>query len=378
MKILFTLWVALYSVPQQSSPSYTYEIVKVKLSDGEILTGRLALPAASESIKQIVIYVHGTGPGTYSIRRKRGGAEYEHFQLYTEEFTKRGIAFFTYNKRGVEVTDKPPTYDSVNREKYKKCLPSVEADDIASVIKHLKSDKRLKKSKVTLFGFSEGSIIAPIVAENKKNGIDALFLGGYANENLAEVIKWQNTGGSSMVNLKKAFDTDGNDSITKQEYMAETKEAAGMRKEMQNARFEDIDFNKDSTLTRDDFKGLLSGRYKATLDAIDRNDDDWIWNYYFKITSAWLKEHFALEPNKTRLLKLDIPIYIFHGEEDANVPVEGVYDIEKTFKDRNKNNLQIFVFKDHGHGLNYQMWQRTKVVSEGVQKIFEVAESLNK
>ena len=106
---------------------------------------------------------------------------------------------------------------------------------------------------------------------------------------------------------------------------------------------------------------------------IAENDGDWIWNKYVRVTIDWFREHFALEPNKTRLLRVDIPIYVFHGKDDANVPAESVYDLENRFKACNKTNLKTFVFDGHNHDLNFEDWITKKEYSEGLQKIFDTA-----
>ena len=109
---------------------------------------------------------------------------------------------------------------------------------------------------------------------------------------------------------------------------------------------------------------------------IEKGNEDWIWNYYFRISIPWLREHFALEPNKTRLTRLDLPIYIFHGDRDPNVPVEGVYDLERRFKALGKTNLTASVFKNHEHNLNFSEWQKDGKMPEGIARIFEVVEKL--
>lgn len=361
-----------------SASSFTFasasEIVKIKLFDGETLTGKLDLPPDATGIKRLVIYIHGTGPSTYVKHRKIGSVEFNYFDLFADELTKRGIAFFTYSKRGVEEGDTPPNYDKVDREKNKKCLPSIEVKDIDSIVNFLKADRRLKKSKIALLGWSEGTILAAMVAEKNKN-INALFLAGYANNNLFDVIKWQHSGVPSMLAIGKYFDSNKDNAISKEEYESSDKAATRLREvAMKNATFEQLDLNKDSKITADDFGIINHGRYERLLKAVEENDDDWIWNNYFRISSSWLKEHFQLEPNKTRLLRINIPIYIFHGDEDANVPVEGVYDLKERFARSKKTNLQCFIFKGHDHDLNYMEWPRKKVVSEGIQKIFEMAE----
>jgi len=355
------------------------EIIKFTLFDGEIVEGKLSLPAGAAKIKELIIYIHGTGPGTYDKHRKIGGMEFNYFDPFVEEFNKRGIAFFTYNKRGVEAGDTPPLYDKVDREKYKKVLPSIEVKDIATFIAALRKDKRLKNAKIILFGWSEGSIIATLAAEDKKNKVSALFLAGYANDNLFEVIKWQNSGGASMVNIRDYFDANHDNQISREEYESDEKRATAFRTQaFGGAKFEQLDVIKDNTINAADFGLLNKARYEAILAAVERKDDDWIWNNYFHVTTGWLKEHFELEPNKTRLLRTKIPIYIFHGEDDANCPVEGVYDLRERFQKAGKSNLQAFVFKKHNHDLNFVDWILKKEIPEGIKKIFETSDDLNK
>lgn len=354
------------------------EIVKIPLFDGESLTGKLHLPANAAKVREIVIYVHGTGPGTYDDHRKIGSYEFNYFDPFADEFNKRGIAFFSYSKRGVEMGDQPPFYDKVDREKFRKVVPSVEIKDLASLIAYLRRQPQLRKAKFVLLGWSEGTVLAAMAADDKKNKVAAIFLAGYVNDNMSGVIKWQNSGGSAMVNLRLIFDADKNGLISRAEYESDDKAVAAFRTgRMQNTKFEQLDVNKDDAITAEDFGILQKPRYDAILDAINRNDEDWIWKNYFRVSIGWLKEHFTLEANKDRLLRLKMPIYIFHGESDANCPVEGVYDLRKRFDKAKKKNLHEYVFADHNHDLNFLDWVLDKKMPDGIKKMFEVADSLN-
>ena len=106
---------------------------------------------------------------------------------------------------------------------------------------------------------------------------------------------------------------------------------------------------------------------------INNNEGSWIWKNYFRVSIPWLRAHFALEPNKTRLLRVDIPIYLFHGKDDASVPVESVYDLEERFHACRKTNLKTFVFDKHNHDFNFQDWIATGNYSEGLQKLFKTS-----
>ena len=374
----FPMILTIATLAVAASALHASEIMKIPLSDGETMTGKLDLPPGGGDVRTLVIFIAGTGPNTYINHRKLAGAEFNYFDLFVDEFNKRGVGFFAYNRRGVDIGNTPPYYDTVDKEKYKKYLPGIEVKDIGTAIAHLRNAPRLKTAKVILLGWSEGTILAAMAAENADNEIAALFLAGYAHENMSDIITWQLSGEPSMINIRKYFDVDKDNVIVRSEYEAATPGAAYMRANVfKNAKFEDLDVNKDGKIDAADFKIINSGRLQAVFNAIEKGDDAWIWANYFRITSAWLKEYFALEPNKTRLLRIEIPIYIFHGEDDANVSVAGVMDLQNRFAQKNKTNLHAFVFKGHDHDLNYMLWPLKKTISEGIQKIFDAAGEIN-
>jgi pimeloyl-ACP methyl ester carboxylesterase len=122
---------------------------------------------------------------------------------------------------------------------------------------------------------------------------------------------------------------------------------------------------------------ILKGKRKDVFDAIDRNDDAWIWKNYFRITSKWAKDYFQLEANKTKLLKLNLPIYVFHGQYDANVPAKGVLELKQDFELANKTNLKAYVFENHDHDLNYIIYPLYNKIPEGLKVIFNAAEEIH-
>lgn len=69
-KIAITLIVSFFSIYVYSS-----EIIKVQLSDGESISGKLDLPTGSSKVPLIVIFAPGTGPNTYLNKRKIGNRE---------------------------------------------------------------------------------------------------------------------------------------------------------------------------------------------------------------------------------------------------------------------------------------------------------------
>ena len=358
---------------------YGSNIISIKLNDGESIVGRLSMPEGSANVPTVVVFIPGTGPNTYLNKRKIGNKEFNYYDLFEAEFLKRGIGFFTYNRRGVEIGDKPPYYDKVDSAKYAKYTPKQEVLDVESILSDLRKVDRLKDTRIALLGASEGTIIAAMVADRMVEKVDDLLLFGYANDNMFDIIKWQFSGVTSIMNLKKYFDTNKDNVFSRAEYESkDTIATLGRVRVLNNLPFDTLDMVKDGNLDYKDFGARNKPFYEYLLKMIDEGNDTWIWKNYFRITSLWLKEHFKLEANKTRLLNIDIPIYIFQGVEDANASVEGVYDIQSRFKNANKTNLKCFIFEGHNHDLNYLDWPFKQQISEGLNAIFNTSEELIK
>lgn len=355
-------------------------MVEIELFDREKLKGQLYLPGTKrdQSIKTLILFVHGTGPGTYLNKRQFGSKKFNYFDLFGKRFNDRGVAMFSYNKRGVTIGDSPPYFDKIDKQKYAKVLPSIEVRDLIGTIKYFKKDKRFKNASIVLFGWSEGTMIASLVAEQAPGHVDALLLAGYAHENLFDIIKWQFSGASSMTNIAPYFDANGDGEITQEEYESDKQRPAMYRKRvMQGTAFKILDANQDGRLVAADFAQRVKPVYETLLKKTTAKDDAWIWKNYFRITSQWLREHFSLESNKTRLTRLKIPIYVFHGTADANVDVNGVHDLKRRFETLGKTNLKTFVFEKHNHDLNFLQLALNDKMPEGLAKIFEIAKQLN-
>ncbi|MCL2884727.1 MAG: lysophospholipase [Oscillospiraceae bacterium] len=344
------------------------EITTIESFDGYSLKGKLTLPDGKKPVAKLVLFVNGSGPNTYDNHRIVEEKEFRYFDFFADEFSKRGIAFFSYSTRGVELNDKPPFY-TINREAYATYLPSNSVEDIHYMLEVLKTHDRLNGCKVFLIGCSEGSTIAPLFAKKYPATADALFLIGYAHDNMKEVIRWQLSGAASMVWYRCHFEADGEGRISKAAYEADPNRV--IENVLQGATFESIDGNRDGYIDESDMFTLLKNMREDIWGAIERQDDEWLMNQASPVTSAWYREHFGLKRNGETLPALELPIFIFHGACDQNCDVNGVYAIRDRFAALGKTNLHIQVFENHNHDMNYMDIILKREIPAGIQALLD-------
>lgn len=356
-----------------SEASFVSQVLTFEAFDGYPLTGRLTLPAGMDSVKKLVIYVNGSGPNTYLNHRQINDIDFNYFDFFAEEYAKRNTAFFSYNTRGVSLGEEPPLFQEIDEAAYQSYLPHNEIQDVATMIKELRTISQLHDAQIILLGWSAGTIVSPLVVLETDAPVDVLLLAGYTNTTMDEALDWQQTGGSSMVFYRNYFDYDGDRRISPEEF---TEDRYGIAAWL-GVQFTDLDADANGYLDEHDFALLLQPSREALYAAINRNDDEWLKNNYgVQLTSAWFEDYRTIAPNSETLPKVDIPIYIFHGNLDANVPVEQVHAIEQIFKTSGKSNLTSYTFGGHDHDLNFVNIILTGTIPEGIQTILDCVDKL--
>ena len=259
--------------------AFTSEIFTIRLNDGETITTRLCLPELGET-DRIVIAVHGTGPFTYLTQRDG----FNYYDVLAEGFCDKGAGFFSYNRRGVDLGTQAPWFDTIDSLKFTNYQPSLEAEDIESMITFLKNDSRFRNSKIILYGISEGTIIASMVAERKNLKIDALLLHGYAHESMYDIIKWQNVGNGMMILINSIFDKNGDKMIDREEYEIEEPIIASYRSYLfNNLPFDSANVVKDNVIDILDISQMREPVQEILMNKISKHDQKWIWNNYFRV-----------------------------------------------------------------------------------------------
>lgn len=354
----------------QASPAATgtVEALTIPSFDAYPLEGRLYLPS-DQSPRALVIYVNGSGPNTnQNTRQLSADATFSYFDLVASGFNEVGAAFLSYSTRGVTASDTPPFYHTVDPQAYQTYLPEHSVQDVAAIVRTLRTDSRLHDCPIYLLGWSEGTMIAPKVAQLVP--VDGLLLAGYVNGTMQQVLDWQQTGGSSMVTYCLYFDADGDGRVSQAEY---ENDRYGVRPALglEQVAFSELDADGDGQLTASDFAALLAPSRQALYDAITHSDDAWLAkNYPVRLTSAWFHAHSHFTPNRDMLTELDLPIVIFQGQADANVPVQDTLDIQAQFTALGKDNLTVHLYPNVDHDLNFASYLSTGVWPQAWRDLF--------
>lgn len=354
-------------VNESRGSSLKTEVKTLKTYDGYEFKIKLSYPESK--FDKLVIYINGAGPNTYdNTRLFMDNIKFNYHDLFRNELAKIGVAYCSYNTRGVDVDSNPPWFNKIDENVYDTYTPNNIARDIEVIVKYLKGESKFKNIKIYLLGWNEGSIIAPIVAKNGNVKIDGLLLVGYYHENFKDVLKWQLSGNSLLINWLRAFDVFNKGYITKEDFLADkfkVKDQVFMGK-----TFEEIDLNRDGKIDIEDTKPLTYPYYLDLIKAINEGNDEWlVENYPIQLSSIWFKEHFKLSATKNILSKLNIPIYMFQGELDSNTNVQDVIAIMNDFEKLGKKNLNVKIFNGHDHELNYIEYIVSKQIPEGIKDI---------
>ena len=307
-------------------------IVRFAATDGTPLEAKLTVPAGVTGPVPVVFNLHGAGPRNYDhaiqYRDPNGQLQiYRYYDFHSRELARRGLAFFRMSKRGCSV--EPSGRPLVERSVFSKATPTVLLDDYEKGLDALRHRKEIDASRVVLYGSSEGTRLAPQLARRSPQGIVGIVLASYQSDNQHNTVVWQNTVGPWR-SIQKLIPTAADDgTLTRAEYDAAVKEAASIAKRLP---FASIDPDADGVVTAADMARLVRPRLDAILKAVEERNDDFIWQQLLNLSSGYLLDGWDGDPTSAMLLKLNIPVAIFHGEVDGTTRVEGVRETAAAFQ----------------------------------------------
>jgi pimeloyl-ACP methyl ester carboxylesterase len=312
-------------VASSRAQSLTHEL-SFTTHDGHALFGKLTLPVP-DAPRAVVVYVQTAEGMTVDMRRpKSGGGTFDYFDLYRTKLPALGVAFFSYEGRGIRMGAGPPRYEAIERAVYDTSTLHNKAQDVLAAVRAVRAQPGLERVRVLLMGASEGTLLAAQAAAQAPGEIDGLVLYGVLAQNMRATFTYILSEGAFLA-YRGYFDADGDGRITKAEFEADAHRFRANA--LRGAAFELFDRDSDGELRQAD----LEAQAKPLLDAIAREEfgllDQWA-----KVAAGvstpkdWFKDHFAQEPLWTFLAGLEVPVGFFHGARDTNTPVAGVKALE--------------------------------------------------
>ena len=371
-------------LPKRSETSLAIgeRIITFHTEDHQVLEGKLSMPVGQQGSVPVVFFLPGAGPWTfdrpvvYPDPNDKGippkTMVYNYCDFYAKELTRKGIAFFRINKRGCAAIKKKP-YRLVNRAIFSNATPSILLSDYRAALSALRKQSDIDANRIVLLGASEGTILAPQLALEKPEGIVAVAMIGYVEDNARDVLMWQHTRGAWR-NMALLFDGDGNGEITPTEFNNGPNLSG--TKAFQSTIFRKIDLDGDGVLKPKDMYKANATKLQSILRAVEERDDDYLWHNVLNLSSAYLLEGWSRQPNHKILLKLQVPVAIFHGQMDGTCRVEGVVKTQQVFKKLGRMNLDVRIYPQAGHNLNWVKHLFERRTPKAFEDIFEYIENI--
>jgi pimeloyl-ACP methyl ester carboxylesterase len=340
------------SLAAQAPPGVRDVVMQFTATDGTPLEAKLSLPADATGPVPVVFFLHGAGPRNYDNAVQYRDADgrlriVNYYDYYAREQAKHGIAFFRMSKRGCTVG--PNGRPQVDRAVFSKATSTVLVNDYAVALTALRARAEIDASRVILAGSSEGTRLAPHLALRAPAGIIGLVLTSYQGDNIRDTVTWQNTHGpwrimSSMIPGAKA------DARTRAEWDAAVSSNPALT---QQVPFPTFDADKDGVMTESEVRTVISPRLGVVLKAIEDGNDDFIWQTIVNLSSGYMRDGWTDPPTSEFLLKLKVPVGIFHGELDGTTRVEAVRETEAAFKAAGRSDLTVKTYAGLEHNLGW-------------------------
>ena len=150
-----------YSAPPDKA--YSAQEVSIRAPQGHVLAGTFTVPAHRDSIAAAVL-ITGLSPH----ERNNGDAPWMPFRDIADALTRAGIAVLRVDDRGVGKS----TGDNAKFTSFDK------ADDVRTEVEWLRAQPGIDPKRIMLVGYSEGGLIAPMVAAKDPSIAGLITLAG--------------------------------------------------------------------------------------------------------------------------------------------------------------------------------------------------------
>jgi len=161
-----------YYAPEEGAP-YVAEEVNVSTQAGHVLAGTLTIPKDINKPLPGVILITGSEPVNRDFTPANAPKYVRPFRQFADALSRRGMAVLRMDDRGCGCSGGGPPESATTAER---------ADDIRAGISYLKDRKEINGSRIGLIGWSEGAIIAPMIAVTDSSIIAVVLMAGTATK----------------------------------------------------------------------------------------------------------------------------------------------------------------------------------------------------
>lgn len=150
-----------------ASASMTETLKTFRTFDNLEIRGKIARPNRAAGLRPGVLLIHGAGPFDMNLwmpgHLSTTGQPHKAFETIAQNLADNGIVSFRYNKRGM--TDQPTGGPIIDNAIYEAATIEILARDAVEALKVLKSDPSVDPQRIVILGLSQGTMVAPLVAQ---------------------------------------------------------------------------------------------------------------------------------------------------------------------------------------------------------------------
>lgn len=294
--------------PVKPYPYYSEEVTFENRRDNITLAGTLTLPK-KEGKFPVVVLITGSGPQN----RDEELMGHKPFLVLSDFLTRNGIAVLRYDDRG----------SFASKGNFAKATSADFATDVEAAVEYLTTRKDIDLKRIGLIGHSEGGIIAPMVASNRKDIRFIVLMAGTAIPGGELLLLQQELIGRGM-GMKEE----------------DIKKTAEINREAYNI----ITVNKDTSLMKTELKDFIKLKIKEVpgMDIPkDGNVDNIVKTQLTLLTSPWMLSFIKYNPAYT-LEKVKCPVLAINGSKDLQVPASvNLPAIENALKKGGNKNFRV-------------------------------------
>lgn len=294
--------------------------LKIEMRDGASISGTLA---GSRNSSTIIILVSPPVGGNRNLSYEENSASrYGMFKVLSDNLVKEGYSVFRFDNRGVGKSTGNHPFITLHTH----------ASDVLEIYSFLKNKKR----QIGLIGYSEGGLVAGIVASKIKELSFLILLGtpGYGGW---DALKYQ---------VAKSYDSKGE--FFNQKDLFDSLKYDALK--IQSSLFDTLSKYSDTTKIRESFEAFFAKRDTVSESpSFFSNDDGW----YQHLISLWMT------PQQLAMRKFDplpyytqirCPVLALIGSADHKVDAEPhLKKIESILKNNGNKNVTTFALKDVNH-----------------------------